>query len=133
MTTRTILSAAIAVVTCAASVAVSARLGAQSVNSGAISGEIMDRRGAPLPRAHVEVVDRATGDERSIVSDDNGNYFVRGLPAGHAYSVSVRCIGFLPRTMSEVLPSAAGEITADITLDRINTQPTRTAMRMGGQ
>jgi hypothetical protein len=120
MTTRIILSVAIAMGSLAAPLAVHAQ---------SIGGEVTDRHGAPLPAAHVDVVDRATGDEHSIVADGNGYYVVRGLNADHTYSVSVRCIGFLPRTVPSVLPSASGALTADISLDRVGRGSVRTAMR----
>jgi hypothetical protein len=123
MTARAILSVAIAMGT------LTAPLAARAQSIGAIGGEVTDRHGAPLPAAHVDVIDRVTGNERSIAADGDGYYVVRGLSADHTYSVSARCIGFLPRTVPSVLPSASGALTADISLDPVGRGAVRTAMR----
>ena len=58
------------------------------VNSATLSGVITDPQGLAVKSAKVSVVYKATGGERSIVTDDNGRYAFVGLPPG-AYKLTV--------------------------------------------
>ncbi len=66
---------------------------AQSQTSGRISGTVSDAQGAALPGAEVSVVNKATGEERKVTTDSDGNYFVPLLSPG-SYTVSVTVTGF---------------------------------------
>lgn len=66
---------------------------AQSQTTGRISGTVKDEKGAVVPDAEVTVTNKATGDERKVKSDADGNYFVPLLPSG-TYTVSVSAPGF---------------------------------------
>jgi hypothetical protein len=88
--------------------------------AGTIGGEIMDRHGKPLTSAHIDLYDTATGTELSTVTDDNGYYAVSGLPAGHYYAMTIRCIGFLPQRRHSVTPSTHGTMNGDVTLEPIS-------------
>jgi hypothetical protein len=88
--------------------------------AGTIGGEIMDRRGKPVVNAHIDLLDNATGNEMSVVTDANGNYVVNGLPVDHDYAMTVRCIGFLPQRRRSVAPSDRGGMNDDVTLDPIS-------------
>src|ERR1700733_9597225 len=88
--------------------------------AGTIGGEIMDRRGEPVLSAHVDLLDNATGNEMSVLTDANGNYVVNGLPVDHDYALTVRCIGFLPQKRRSVAPSSGNGMDEDVTLDPIS-------------
>jgi hypothetical protein len=66
---------------------------AQSQTSGRISGTVKDEQGAAIPGAEVAVTNQATGEERKVMTDADGNYFVPLLPPG-AYTLSVTASGF---------------------------------------
>jgi hypothetical protein len=65
---------------------------AQMDRSG-LSGTITDSSGRVLPRAHVIVIENATGLRRDSVSDGGGNYTVPQLPVG-VYTITVDHPGF---------------------------------------
>ncbi|KGE04682.1 TonB-dependent receptor [Pseudohaliea rubra] len=50
---------------------------------------VVSSGGQPVAGATVTATNRATGLSRSATTDENGNYFIRQLPAGVDYSVSV--------------------------------------------
>ncbi len=66
---------------------------AQSQTTGRLSGTVRDEQGAAVPGAEITVASKATGDERKVTSDADGNYFVPLLPPG-AYTVKVTANGF---------------------------------------
>jgi hypothetical protein len=66
---------------------------AQSQTTGRIAGTVTDEKGAALPGAEVTVTNKATGETRTVVADDSGNYVVPLLPPGD-YSVAVTVSGF---------------------------------------
>src|SRR5882672_671594 len=66
---------------------------AQSQTTGRIAGTVKDQNGAVIVGAEVTVVSRATGDERKITSDREGNYAVALLPPG-TYRIRITANGF---------------------------------------
>src|SRR6266850_3864288 len=65
---------------------------AQSQTTGRIAGTVKDQNGAVIVGAEVTVVSRATGDERKITSDREGNYAVALLPPGN-YRIRITANG----------------------------------------
>ncbi len=63
------------------------------VDNSALSGTVTDSAGRVLARAHVAVVETATGLRREAVSDSSGTYSVPQLPVG-IYTVSIEHQGF---------------------------------------
>ena len=57
--------------------------------TGAIRGVVSNSSGQPVSGATVTVTNLATGLTRTAETDNNGNYFVRQLPAGVNYKVAV--------------------------------------------
>ena len=76
----------------------SARLLAQGVTSGAISGTVTDPSGAPIEGAQVQVRNTRTGASAGGITRGNGQYSVQGIEPDAGYSVTVRRIGFEPIT-----------------------------------
>src|SRR2546428_3541630 len=66
---------------------------AQTPTTGRIAGTVKDQNGAVIVGAEVTVVSKATGDERKVTTDGEGNYEVPFLPPG-TYRVSVAANGF---------------------------------------
>jgi len=75
---------------------------AQTASSGVIVGWVTDTRYLPLPAAHIDVTDYATGRVAGTLAHSDGRFTVTGLVVGHQYSVLTRCIGFVPRRMEGV-------------------------------
>src|SRR5688500_4465000 len=67
-------------------------LHAQSTTGG-LTGVIKDADGGVVPGATVKATATATGTVLTAVSDDTGQYVVRGLPVG-PYNVQVELSGF---------------------------------------
>ena len=79
---------------------------------GSITGHVEDASGARIPRATIVVHARASALERSVSSDNNGDFRVDDLPSG-SYHVSVTAPGFAEAGSDlEVVVSMVREITA---------------------
>jgi hypothetical protein len=89
---------------------------AQTAETGALAGSILDASGASLADATIEVTNAATGQTRTTVSQDNGRYTVVLLPPG-AYRVTVRKDGFKEKVEESVHIDVVGTTRLDITMD----------------
>ena len=79
---------------------------------GSIVGHVEDASGARIPRATIVVHARASALERTVSSDNNGDFRVDDLPSGR-YHVSVTAPGFAEAGSDlEVVVSMVREITA---------------------
>jgi len=103
-----------------------AHLCAAQVDRSGLNGTITDPSGQVLPRAHVTVVDGATGLRREAISDASGVYNVPDLPVG-IYTVSIEHAGFekvefvdveqvigRTRTLDAALPVSGGEQRVEV-------------------
>jgi len=68
---------------------------AQGVQTGIISGLVVDQSDAVLPGATVTATSPSLQGERSAVTDATGRYLIRGLPTG-IYTVRVELDGMTP-------------------------------------
>lgn len=66
---------------------------AQTASTGALAGGITDNSGAVVPEAKVTVTNEATGEARTVVSQQNGSYLVPLLLPG-SYRVEFSKSGF---------------------------------------
>src|SRR6267143_6245098 len=66
---------------------------AQTQTPGRIAGTVKDQDGAVIVGAEVSVINKATGDERKVTTDKEGNYTVPLLPPA-TYRVKVTAQGF---------------------------------------
>jgi len=81
--------------------------------TGVVRGTVVDSAGGqPVPSAPVVIV----GTRLGATTDNNGNYVIRGVPAG-AQTVRFARIGYAPTTRSVSVPDG-GEVTADFTVAR---------------
>ncbi len=81
---------------------------------GSIIGHVEDASGGRIPRAAIVVHARASALERTVTSDNNGDFRVDDLPPG-SYHVSVTAPGFAEAgSVLEVVVSMVREITATL-------------------
>ncbi len=82
---------------------------------GTILGTVSDPNGAVVAGAKVTAKNTSTGLERSVVTDEAGNYTIPELPIG-PYEVRVEQSGFAPATVTNVTVEVAGERRVDVNL-----------------
>jgi hypothetical protein len=99
----------------------SARLLAQGVTTGAISGTVTDANGAPVEGAQIQVRNARTGASAGGITRANGQYSVQGVEPDAGYSVTVRRIGFEPITRDNRTVSLGQTIREDFTLRQQST------------
>ena len=88
-----------AIVALAAAVAIPSRIAAQGTTTAAITGTVTDSTTKePVEAAQVQVVNKSTGAAITVQTRPSGLYFVSGLDVGSPYSVTVRRIGYRPKT-----------------------------------
>jgi Carboxypeptidase regulatory-like domain len=73
----------------------------QTANTGAIAGSVSDPSGAPVAGAAVVINSEATGEERDLTTDVEGNFSVPFLTPGN-YDLTVRAPGFEPLVLKTV-------------------------------
>ena len=95
--------------------ALSAAVSAQTFR-GTILGTVTDPNGAVVAGATITVKNTSTGLERSVTTDDAGNYSVPELPIG-PYEVRVDQTGFVSSVVSNVTVEVASERCVDVTLN----------------
>jgi hypothetical protein len=76
--------------------------------SAAVRGVVTDASGQAISGAEIEIKSLSTGFTKRATTDDTGSYFVRQLPAGVEYSVSVKASGE-GSARTERLPLTVGE------------------------
>lgn len=79
-------------------------------STAAVFGKIFDPAGAVVPEAKIVMANLGTGEERSTLSDGEGNYLIPFLPAG-AYRVEVEAKGFQKQVIESV-PLEVGRTVA---------------------
>jgi len=83
---------------------------AQSPTTGRIEGIVKDPNGAVIPGAEVKILNKGTGDVRTINTDEAGHYAIPLLPPG-LYRVSISASGF-----STAIIDAADVLITETTL-----------------
>ena len=79
---------------------------AQGVQTGTVTGIVDSADGLPLPGVTVTATSPALQGERSTVSDTNGVYYLRALPAG-TYTIDFVIPNFQPSTRTDVVVTSA--------------------------
>jgi hypothetical protein len=67
--------------------------GAQSANTGAVAGTVMDPSGGTVPDVSIKLIDEATGDVRTVTSHASGTYLAPLLLPG-VYRIEATKTGF---------------------------------------
>ncbi|HJQ52781.1 MAG TPA: carboxypeptidase regulatory-like domain-containing protein, partial [Gemmatimonadaceae bacterium] len=94
----------------------SARLVAQGVTTGAVSGTVTDANGAPIEGAQVQVRNPRTGASAGGMTRANGQFNIQGIEPDPGYSITVRRIGFEPVTQNNILVSLGQTTRSDFQL-----------------
>src|SRR6266851_5239166 len=68
-------------------------LAVAQIQSGTISGTVLDSSGSVVPRAVVTIISDQTGAKRLAAANDTGGFTVTALPPG-GYSLKVEAPGF---------------------------------------
>jgi hypothetical protein len=89
---------------------------AQSSPTGALNGRVVDQSLAAIPGATVTVLNLATNESRTVVTNEEGLYALPALPVG-TYDLIVQLDGFKTVHRSGVLVEAAVPRRIDVTLD----------------
>ena len=87
--------------------------------TGKLSGRIVDDKKQPMPGVNV----RIEGQRLGAISDEQGNYFIIGIPGG-TYVVHANLIGYAPFVAEKV------QITPDFTTElnmTLRARPSRSA------
>jgi len=99
----------------------SARLLAQGITTGAISGTVTDPNGVPIEGAQVQVRNARTGASAGGITRANGQYNIQGIEPDPGYSVTVRRIGFEPTTRDNRVVSLGQTSREDFQLKQQST------------
>jgi len=82
---------------------------------GGILGTVTDSTGAAVPQAQVKVLNEGTGQERTLTTDDSGNYTATELPLG-GYTVTVSKAGFATTSSHGVQVTVSVNARVDVRL-----------------
>jgi len=89
---------------------------AQTANTGALTGIVTDANGAIVSGAQVRVISEATGEERTVVANEAGNYTVPLLLPG-SYRVEFTGTGFKKSVKSALQISVTETTRLDVQLE----------------
>ncbi|HYO62760.1 MAG TPA: carboxypeptidase regulatory-like domain-containing protein [Pyrinomonadaceae bacterium] len=89
---------------------------AQTSTVGSISGRVRDPQGGAVPKAEVVIREETTGQERTVRTDEDGDYSAQSLPVGR-YSVSVTAQGFKTTVATGVEVHVADRLVVDLTVE----------------
>jgi len=82
---------------------------------GSVSGTATDQSGAGVPKAHVTLINKATGVQRESDADESGHYTITDVPPGN-YDLKVTASGFKPLTQTNLTVAANVVTNADARL-----------------
>ncbi|HJP85050.1 MAG TPA: carboxypeptidase regulatory-like domain-containing protein [Gemmatimonadaceae bacterium] len=99
----------------------SARLMAQGVTTGAVSGTVTDANGQPVEGAQVQLRNPRTGASAGAITRSNGTYSIQGVEPDPGYAVTVRRIGFEPQTQNNILVTLGQTTRSDFQLKQQTT------------
>lgn len=95
-----------------------AALAAQGVTTAAVAGHISDESGAPVPLAELTLTSGATGERHAVRARQDGAYNFENVSVGGPYTMTVRAIGFEPRTSDTFYLSLGQRLVLDLSLRR---------------
>jgi Carboxypeptidase regulatory-like domain len=83
--------------------------------TAAITGSVTDDSGAIVPKASITVTSVGTGQTRSLVTDNRGQYAALSLPVGQ-YEIRAESTGFAPVVRSGIVLVVGQQAVVDIQL-----------------
>src|SRR5580704_2278642 len=101
------------------SIAVAA--GAQSSNSGIVLGTVIDKGGAVVPDAAVELLNTATNETKTTTTTGAGEYTFANVPPG-TYTLKISKAGFATITFANIKVDVTKSYTYDATLEVSSTK-----------
>ncbi|HTY05940.1 MAG TPA: carboxypeptidase regulatory-like domain-containing protein [Gemmatimonadales bacterium] len=113
---KRLLVSACALVLAAALSASPAR--AQGVTTAAVAGRVMDEAGGPVGQAELTLVNGSTGVRYSARSRDDGRYSFEVVEVGGPYTLSVRALGYEPKTLDQFSLTLSQRLTLDVSLKK---------------
>jgi Carboxypeptidase regulatory-like domain/TonB dependent receptor/TonB-dependent Receptor Plug Domain len=84
-------------------------------NTSEVRGRVLDQQQAVLPGVTLTITNQASGLYRSSVSNEDGTYFVGGLPPG-TYAIDAELSGFKKYTRRDVRLDLGHTTTVDVEL-----------------
>ena len=95
----------------------------QAVSVSNVEGIITDQTGAVLPNATVKAINKGTGVERIVTTDNNGFYRVAGLAPG-VYTIRIESTSFASQVSEGVTLNIGTTLTLNATLKPAGTTET---------
>jgi hypothetical protein len=89
---------------------------AQTNTVGSISGTLRDPQGAAVPRAEVTITETATGQSRTVRTDEDGFFNAPSLPVGR-YTLSTAPQGFKKLIAPDIDVNVSARVVLDLTLE----------------
>ncbi len=93
-------------------------LNAQEI-TGSVRGTVLDPSGNAEVGATVVVSDTRTGSNRSVSTNDSGNFNVRNLTVGGPYTIRVSSASYQSTTITDVFTTLSGAVNFNIALEAI--------------
>ena len=90
-------------------------IAAQTIEKGAIAGNVMDSSGAVVPNANVKITSVGTGEQRTLTTNADGRYVADSLTPGE-YTVEIEASGFNKVIVKEVRVAVGQRFIQDVTL-----------------
>ncbi len=112
---RSVATAALGLLLCAALVALCIPCASFAQDTGYISGTVVDKSGAAVVGAEITLTNTAGSLTRNTVSNTDGAYTIAGLPGG-TYNLSVSAKGFQKYTAQNVNLNVAEKARVDVQL-----------------
>jgi hypothetical protein len=103
-------------------VGLAARLSAQGVTTGAMSGTVTNAQGQAIEGVRVQVRNGSTGATSGTLTRADGRYFIQGLEVGGPYSITARRIGYSPQTKDDLRVALGANVRADFRMTPQVTQ-----------
>src|SRR5688500_1454012 len=94
---------------------------AQATNA-AFTGLITDNKSEPLPGATIQIKNESTGFLTGTQTQADGKYFLKQLPLGGPYTLTVSSIGFATMKKSGYSLNQGNTLTINFTLQEEATQ-----------
>ena len=91
-------------------------LSAQTASTSVVNGTITDKTGAVVPKAKVDLTDKATGLATSVTTGDDGYYVFPAVKPG-SYKLTVSATGFRQVVISDLTVEVGKPARVNVTLE----------------